>query len=106
MRARGLPAALLALTTAVAALSGCAPSVDPIDQSVAPIERLGKKAAERVHPQHRDGQEAYRLWGLTAPPAPSPSRPARPSRPLSGSAAMGSSRYSRMSSSVSGRSAK
>ena len=77
MRARGLPAALLALTTAVAALSGCAQSVDP-------IERLGKKAAERVHPQHRDGQEAYRRWGLTAPPAPAPARPARPSRPLSG----------------------
>jgi peptidoglycan/xylan/chitin deacetylase (PgdA/CDA1 family) len=77
VRARGLPAALLALTTAVAALSGCAQSVDP-------IERLGKKAAERVHPQHRDGQEAYRRWGLTAPPAPAPARPARPSRPLSG----------------------
>jgi peptidoglycan/xylan/chitin deacetylase (PgdA/CDA1 family) len=77
VRARGLPAALLALTTAVAALSGCAQSVDP-------IERLGKKAAERVHPQHRDGPEAYRRWGRTAPPAPAPARPARPSRPLSG----------------------
>ena len=60
MRARGLPAALLALTTAVAALSGCAQSVDP-------IERLGKKAAERVHPQHRDGPEANRRGGRSAP---------------------------------------
>ncbi|WP_460068641.1 polysaccharide deacetylase family protein [Streptomyces sp. YKOK-I1] len=41
MRTRGLIAVLLAL--AVTALTGCAQSVDP-------IERLGKKAAQRVRP--------------------------------------------------------
>ncbi|MCX5131414.1 MULTISPECIES: polysaccharide deacetylase family protein [unclassified Streptomyces] len=54
----GLLAALL--------LTGCAQSVDP-------IERLGKKAAQRVHPQ----ETAYRRWGLTAPLAPAPRAPAR-----------------------------
>ncbi|MFH8934433.1 polysaccharide deacetylase family protein [Streptomyces griseosporeus] len=43
MRARGLAAALLALV-ALVPLAGCAQSVDP-------IERLGKKAAERVRSQ-------------------------------------------------------
>ncbi|MEU8792026.1 polysaccharide deacetylase family protein [Streptomyces sp. NPDC048643] len=54
----GLLAALL--------LTGCAQSVDP-------IERLGKKAAQRVHPQ----ETAYRRWGLAAPLAPAPRAPAR-----------------------------
>ncbi|MGW7168094.1 polysaccharide deacetylase family protein [Streptomyces sp. NPDC054884] len=70
------------------ALSGCAQSVDP-------IERLGRKAAARVHPASPEslaspegrpgppgpaaaGQPpAYRRWGLTAPLAPAPARPAR-----------------------------
>jgi peptidoglycan/xylan/chitin deacetylase (PgdA/CDA1 family) len=47
-------------------LSGCAQSVDP-------IERLGKKAAQRVHPQ----ESAYRRWGLATPLAPAPKVPAR-----------------------------
>ncbi|GAB7103845.1 hypothetical protein JCM4814A_21590 [Streptomyces phaeofaciens JCM 4814] len=74
------------LALAVAALSGCAQSVDP-------IERLGKKAAERVHPSEArpDGRQSYRRWGLTAPLAPAPARPDRPARPLSGSPASGNS---------------
>ncbi|MGW3912662.1 polysaccharide deacetylase family protein [Streptomyces sp. NPDC005070] len=44
-----------------ALLSGCAQSVDP-------IERLGKKAAQRVHPT----ESAYRRWGLASPLAPAP----------------------------------
>ncbi|MER5401440.1 polysaccharide deacetylase family protein [Streptomyces sp. NPDC002599] len=47
-------------------LSGCAQSVDP-------IERLGKKAAQRVHPT----ESAYRRWGLATPLAPAPDVPAR-----------------------------
>jgi Predicted xylanase/chitin deacetylase len=47
-------------------LSGCAQSVDP-------IERLGKKAAQRVHPR----ESAYRRWGLASPLAPAPKAPAR-----------------------------
>ncbi|MFG2310360.1 polysaccharide deacetylase family protein [Streptomyces sp. NPDC048566] len=54
----GLLAALL--------LTGCAQSVDP-------IERLGRKAAQRVHPP----EAAYRRWGLAAPIAPAPRPPAR-----------------------------
>ncbi|MDX3804700.1 hypothetical protein PV723_39470, partial [Streptomyces sp. AK04-3B] len=70
MRARqmgaGPVAALLVALTALVltALSGCAQSVDP-------IERLGRKAAARVHPAGpAAGQPAYRRWGLTAPLAP------------------------------------
>ncbi|MFJ8106870.1 polysaccharide deacetylase family protein [Streptomyces sp. NPDC096132] len=73
MRTRGLVAVLLALT--VTTLSGCAQSVDP-------IERLGKKAAQRVHPQDGATEQPYRRWGLSTPLAPAP---ARASRPLSGS---------------------
>ncbi|MFE1292613.1 polysaccharide deacetylase family protein [Streptomyces sp. NPDC058751] len=47
-------------------LSGCAQSVDP-------IERLGKKAAQRVRPT----ESAYRRWGLATPLAPAPDVPAR-----------------------------
>jgi len=47
-------------------LTGCAQSVDP-------IERLGKKAAQRVHPQ----ESAYRRWGLATPLAAAPKAPAR-----------------------------
>ncbi|MGV9243264.1 polysaccharide deacetylase family protein [Streptomyces sp. NPDC003710] len=58
---------------AVVLLSGCAPSVDP-------IERLGRKAAQRVHRTHAAHERAYRRWGLAAPLAPAP----RPPRPLGG----------------------
>ncbi|WP_443041084.1 polysaccharide deacetylase family protein [Streptomyces sp. B21-102] len=63
---------LVALTVLVlTTLSGCAQSVDP-------IERLGRKAAARVHPAGpAAGQPAYRRWGLTAPLAPAPAHPAR-----------------------------
>ncbi|MEU6278930.1 polysaccharide deacetylase family protein [Streptomyces sp. NPDC047028] len=64
-------AAVLAAATLL--LAGCAQSVDP-------IERLGKKAAERVRPDAPvtvPGQ-AYRHWGLTAPLARPPLHPARP----------------------------
>nr|WP_233273800.1 polysaccharide deacetylase family protein [Streptomyces broussonetiae] len=52
-------------------LGGCAQSVDP-------IERLGRKAAERVRPHgpHRPAPDPnYRRWGLAEPLA-SPPRPA------------------------------
>ncbi|MEU6278285.1 polysaccharide deacetylase family protein [Streptomyces populi] len=62
MRARVSAAALLVAVL----LSGCAQSVDP-------IERLGKKAAQRVHPT----ESAYRRWGLSTPLAPAPEAPAR-----------------------------
>ncbi|MCX4764407.1 polysaccharide deacetylase family protein [Streptomyces sp. NBC_01275] len=58
-------------------LTGCAQSVDP-------IERLGKKAAERVRPPAPAAGQAYRRWGLAAPLAPAPHHP---SQPLSGSPA-------------------
>ncbi|MFI1366023.1 polysaccharide deacetylase family protein [Streptomyces griseochromogenes] len=51
-------------------LAGCAPSVDP-------IERLGKKAAQRVRPSSSAGDQAYRRWGLAAPLAAPPSPPVR-----------------------------
>jgi peptidoglycan/xylan/chitin deacetylase (PgdA/CDA1 family) len=60
-----------ALTAALlAGAAGCAQSVDP-------IERLGKKAAQRVRRTHGPDDAAYRRWGLDAPLAPAP-RPARP----------------------------
>ncbi|MGW5476148.1 polysaccharide deacetylase family protein [Streptomyces sp. NPDC004008] len=62
--------AMLAGVLAAALLSGCAQSVDP-------IERLGMKAAQRVHPMHTHHGRAYRRWGLPAPLAPAP-RPVRP----------------------------
>ncbi len=46
-------------------LTGCAQSVDP-------IERLGKKAAQRVHQHGPAHEQPYRHWGLTAPLAPAP----------------------------------
>lgn len=61
-----------AVVLAAALLTGCAQSVDP-------IERLGKKAAQRVHPHGPAHEQPYRHWGLTAPlappPKPSPSLP-------------------------------
>ncbi|WP_405870006.1 MULTISPECIES: polysaccharide deacetylase family protein [unclassified Streptomyces] len=66
MRWRPLAAGGLAL----ALLTGCAQSVDP-------IERLGEKAAQQVRPHGPAGaaEQPYRRWGLTAPllPAPKPS---------------------------------
>ncbi|WP_406474306.1 polysaccharide deacetylase family protein [Streptomyces sp. NBC_01615] len=61
-RVRALAAGLLA----AALLTGCAQSVDP-------IERLGKKAAQKVRPH----ESAYRRWGLAAPLARPPRPPAR-----------------------------
>ncbi|MCS0600172.1 polysaccharide deacetylase family protein [Streptomyces sp. LP11] len=64
-RARGLAGAVLA---SALLLTGCAQSVDP-------IERLGKKAAEGVRPHRPALPTAYRHWGLTAP-LPAPPHPA------------------------------
>ncbi|GAA2220709.1 polysaccharide deacetylase family protein [Streptomyces nogalater] len=80
-RLRG-PAAVLA---SALLLTGCAQSVDP-------IERLGKKAAEGVRPHATAtatatataAGRAYRHWGLARPLARSPVHPARPVRPLAG----------------------
>ncbi|GGR00131.1 polysaccharide deacetylase family protein [Streptomyces aurantiogriseus] len=84
MRSRGLVAALLTLTLTLTPLTGCAQSVDP-------IERLGKKAAERVRPDHGPTPEQppplaatlepgdpHRRWGLTTPLAPPPTPAAGP----------------------------
>ncbi|WP_189958492.1 polysaccharide deacetylase family protein [Streptomyces alanosinicus] len=60
-------AALLASALLLAGVTGCAQSVDP-------IERLGKKAAERVHPHGPTPDQSYRRWGLSEPLA----RPPRP----------------------------
>lgn len=70
MRAPRQMRALLAGALAAALLSGCVQSVDP-------IERLGRKAAQKVHRTHGPSERAYRRWGLVAPLAPAP-RPARP----------------------------
>lgn len=51
-------------------LTGCAQSVDP-------IERLGKKAAQRVRPHDPAGARPYARWGLAAPLAPAPKPSAR-----------------------------
>ncbi|MFF4837132.1 polysaccharide deacetylase family protein [Streptomyces sp. NPDC001315] len=68
MRLRALTAGVLA---SAVLLTGCAQSVDP-------IERLGKKAAQRVRPHSPAGQQAYRHWGLTAPLTPAPEPAVRP----------------------------
>ncbi|MFH8802413.1 polysaccharide deacetylase family protein [Streptomyces sp. NPDC017936] len=82
MRKRGPAAAAAALLT-LAALTGCAQSVDP-------IERLGRKAVERVRPDARESRP------LPAPPErtdtlrrrePTAPASARTARPLSGSPA-------------------
>ncbi|MFG2464173.1 polysaccharide deacetylase family protein [Streptomyces canus] len=68
MRARALVAGGLAAVL----LTGCAQSVDP-------IERLGRKAAQRVGshgPAGADGRP-YHHWGLAAPLAAPPRVPAR-----------------------------
>ncbi|MYW15783.1 polysaccharide deacetylase family protein [Streptomyces sp. SID2955] len=66
-RLRG-PAAVLA---SALLLTGCAQSVDP-------IERLGKKAAEGVRPHHTAADRGYLRWGLARPLARFPVHPARP----------------------------
>ncbi|MFJ3822808.1 polysaccharide deacetylase family protein [Streptomyces nodosus] len=74
MRTSRLLTVLAGLLTA-ALLSGCAQSVDP-------IERLGKKAAQKVHRPRGRLDRTFRRWGLAAPLAPAP----RPARPLGGAA--------------------
>ncbi len=81
-RSREVRAVLAAVLAPALLLAGCAQSVDP-------IERLGKKAAQGVRPSSPATGEAYRRWGLTAPLAAPPSPPVRlltahgadPSRP-------------------------
>lgn len=63
-RPRRAAAALLA---SALLLAGCAQSVDP-------IERLGRKAAEQVRPHSPSPDQSYRRWGLAEPLA----RPPRP----------------------------
>ncbi|WP_234377016.1 polysaccharide deacetylase family protein [Streptomyces sp. TP-A0356] len=72
MRARWRLWALLAGLLTAALLAGCAQSVDP-------IERLGKKAAQKVRRTQGPRDGSYRRWGLAVPLAPAP----RPARPLS-----------------------
>ncbi|MFF3329377.1 polysaccharide deacetylase family protein [Streptomyces sp. NPDC002888] len=67
------------LVAAAVLVTGCAQSVDP-------IERLGKKAAQRVRPHDPAGERPYRRWGLAAPLLPPPKSPAHP---LTGSAGPG-----------------
>lgn len=71
-RARTRVAAALAGMLAAVLLAGCAQSVDP-------IERLGKKAAQEVGRSRQQGPAAatYRRWGLSAPLAPAPPPPVR-----------------------------
>ena len=79
MRRRGQPAAgpvrartaAAAVLAAALLLAGCAQSVDP-------IERLGKRAAQGARPPTPAAGAVYRRWGLTAPLAAPPSHPARP----------------------------
>ncbi|POX55462.1 polysaccharide deacetylase [Streptomyces sp. Ru71] len=71
MRTRGLVAGFLAAVVCLTGcLTGCAQSVDP-------IERLGKKAAERVGTHAPAAEPPYRRWGLERPPAPAPSPASR-----------------------------
>ncbi|MHA5052742.1 polysaccharide deacetylase family protein [Streptomyces sp. SD15] len=71
MRAWALAAGALAAAL-LAGSAGCAQSVDP-------IERLGKKAAQEVREARPHGPTlaTYRRWGLPAPFAPVPKPPAR-----------------------------
>ncbi|MFC8668641.1 polysaccharide deacetylase family protein [Streptomyces sp. NPDC057199] len=66
---RKRPAAAAALLAGLVCLAGCAQSVDP-------IERLGKKAAEKVR-TYGPTEDPYRRWGLSAPLAPAPKPPGR-----------------------------
>jgi peptidoglycan/xylan/chitin deacetylase (PgdA/CDA1 family) len=60
-----------ALLGPVLLLAGCAQSVDP-------IERLGRKAAQRVRSESPSAGQPYRRWGLTAPLSAPPAPPDRP----------------------------
>ncbi|MFJ2905937.1 polysaccharide deacetylase family protein [Streptomyces sp. NPDC087212] len=80
MRPRGPGLLLAALLAAALPLAGCAQSVDP-------LERLGKKAAEGVRPHGPTAQPPYRRWGLAAPLAPAPRPSAHP--PTTGTAGPG-----------------
>ncbi|MFD4555538.1 hypothetical protein ACFWP5_14660 [Streptomyces sp. NPDC058469] len=71
MRRAGRLRVPVAVALAAALLTGCAQSVDP-------IERLGKKAAQRVHSHGPSHEQPYRHWGLTAPLAPAPKPAPRP----------------------------
>ncbi|MFJ5529617.1 polysaccharide deacetylase family protein [Streptomyces sp. NPDC093261] len=73
VRGRRRLRAMLAGALAGMLLAGCAQSVDP-------IERLGRKAAQRVHPTPAAHERAYRRWGLPAPLAPAPRPKRRPGR--------------------------
>ncbi|MGW2208413.1 hypothetical protein [Streptomyces sp. NPDC001781] len=61
----------VALASAALLLAGCAQSVDP-------IERLGKKAAQGVRHPVPVSEVAYRHWGLAAPLAAPPRHAGRP----------------------------
>ncbi|MBN0044262.1 polysaccharide deacetylase family protein [Streptomyces actuosus] len=76
MSRRGRAAVLLAVLTLLW-VPGCARSVDP-------IQRLGRKAAERVRSHGPTPRQPYRRWGLTAPPAPPPQPAARRPAPAAG----------------------
>ncbi|MFJ4600103.1 hypothetical protein [Streptomyces griseoluteus] len=86
MRRRARPgrraARAVALASAALLLTGCAQSVDP-------IERLGKKAAQGVRRSAPASGLAYRHWGLTAPLAAPPRPTARPLPARSGTRAVG-----------------
>ncbi|MEV3857934.1 polysaccharide deacetylase family protein [Streptomyces sp. NPDC050095] len=73
-------ARLVGCALAVALLTGCAQSVDP-------IERMGRKAAQKVRHHPRPGAagapapDAHRRWGLAAPLARAPRPPAHRALP-------------------------
>ncbi|MFF7353472.1 polysaccharide deacetylase family protein [Streptomyces filipinensis] len=66
----GAARVLVGVLASALLLSGCAQSVDP-------IERLGKRAAEGVHPPGPATDRGYRRWGLTEPLDRPPSPAAR-----------------------------
>lgn len=74
VRARARACALVAGMLACVLPTGCVQSVDP-------IERLGKKAAQEVRRARPHGPDpaTYRRWGLSAPLAPAPKPSLRPS---------------------------
>ncbi|MFF3461125.1 polysaccharide deacetylase family protein [Streptomyces sp. NPDC001984] len=65
-----------AVLAAACLLTGCAQSVDP-------IERLGKKAAQGVRSHSPAAEPPYRHWGLAAPLASAPKPAARTLAPHS-----------------------
>lgn len=72
MRTRVLVAGALAVAL-LTGCTGCAQSVDP-------IERLGKKAAQEVSRSkpHGPSPATYRRWGLSTPLTPRRGRPPGP----------------------------